>query len=155
MILQIKKTIVTKSWDKIGNSNLKRKLTASMKYYNEGIYGLSVFFPVDLGCMSSHSSKLQVKLVNGDVVEFSYVSKTDCGDYVTGTFVPLTDEEIRMPNAKETLKSNIDKLATYDWESIRITGSEYYSTIKPNKTKKITNPEQFFRNHILAIRSKL
>ena len=53
------------------------------------------------------------------------------------------------------MKENVETLKEFDWVSMRIQGTEYYTDILPRKSKKIKKPEQFFRQHVTAIDNKL
>lgn len=147
------KIISTENWVYFGSNTLNKKISGSLLKVND----MSVFIITyygDLGCFSEYSTTMKVKLSNGTVIEFSQISDTDCGDSPTARFIPLTREELKNPDYQIILDENIEQLKNYDWVTIRLTGSEYYTDITPLKTKKIENPEQFFRQHIIAAENK-
>ncbi len=49
------------------------------------------------------------------------------------------------------LDENLEMLKNYDWVTIRLSGSDYYTDLKPKVLKKIDHPEQFFRQHLIAV----
>lgn len=108
----------------------------------------------DIGCLSEYSSSIKIKLTNGDIIECSQISDTDCGDFPSANFIPLTKEQQKDPNYKEILAENLELLESFDWETIRLQGSKFYTDILPKPSKKILKPEQFFRQHLSAINSK-
>jgi len=145
------KRIETETWLSFGRTERYGLITGNMiKYKDITSFSLSLF-GIDLGCLSEYTSTIKVKLTNGDIVEFSQVSDTDCGNYPSGRFIPLTKEQLKLTQYKQILTNNLELLKSYDWETIRITGSKYYADLKPEKSKKIPNPEQFFRQHLVAI----
>ena len=143
------KKITTESWTKFGKDNSGRIISGKLIRVDE-LTVFSISYSGDLGCFSEYSSTMKVKLANGEVIEFSQISDTDCGDYPTARFIPLTREQLKDPEYKDVMTDNMELLKNYDWETIRLNGSEYYTDISPNQSKKITNPEQFFRQHIIA-----
>lgn len=114
----------------------------------------TISFSSDLGCLSEYSSTMKIKLTNGEIVEFSQISDTDCGDYPTARFIPLKKEQLKDPNFKALMGDNLDLLKQFDWETIRIQGTEYYTDIVPNVFRKIEKPEQFFRQHLISADKK-
>ena len=98
---------------------------------------------------------MKVKLSNDEIIEFIQASKTDCGSYINATFIPITKADLDNKDYLKLLKANVETLKEFDWVSIRITGTEYYTDILPRKSKKMKKPEQFFRQHFTAIDNKL
>lgn len=148
------KKIKTESWFKFGKS--------SMYYISGYIYKAPtpifyIRYSGDLGCLSKYRSTMMVKLTSGDVIQFTQITDTECGDNELAGFIPVNKDNLTKLTKAEinsTIKQNVSILKSYDWETIRIQGSKYYSDLKPNTTRKIENPEQFFRQHITAIESK-
>lgn len=149
------KSISTEIWSSFGVNSTKARLSGNASYYKDGIYSISLTISSNLGCMSQQRSTLKVKLSNGEVVEFIQVSKTDCGSTVVASFIPIMESEIKNENLKLLIEENVELLKEYDWVSMRIQGTEYYTDITPRKTKKIEKPEQFFRQHLTAISNEL
>jgi hypothetical protein len=145
------KSIDTELWDSFGRTEKTGVITGNMFKYKDLVYFSLILVGIDLGCLSEYTSTIKVKLTSGDVVEFSQVSDTDCGNYPSGRFIPLTREQLKLPQYQQLLTDNLELLKSYDWETIRITGSKYYTDIKPYQSKKIQNPSQFFRQHLIAI----
>ncbi len=149
------RSISTEMWNSFGVNSSRAKLSGMASYYKDGIYAITLSISSNLGCMSQQRSTLKVKLSNGEVIDFIQVSKTDCSNYVVASFIPISEAEIKNTNLKSLIKDNVDLLREYDWVSMRIQGTEYYTDIKPRKSKKIENPEQFFRQHLTAINNEL
>lgn len=149
------KSISTEMWNFFGVNSSKAKLSGRASYYKDGIYSITLNISSDLGCMSQQRSTLKVKLSNGEVIDFIQVSKTDCASYVVASFIPISEAEIKNANLKSLIKENVELLKEYDWVSMRIQGTEYYTDITPRKSKKIEKPEQFFRQHLSAISNEL
>jgi len=147
------KKIRTELWTRFAENSLRNYISGSMLKVND-LTVMLLSYSGDLGCLSEYSSTLKVKLTNGDIIEFSQISDTDCGDFPNANFIPLTKDQQKDPNFQEILDENIRLLATYDWETIRLNGSEYYTDLIPRSSNKIPNPEQFYRQHLSAIRSK-
>ena len=150
-----KKTITTDNWNSFGLSSTKSRLSGYINFYNEGIYGVTINIASDLGCMSQQRSTLKVKLSNNEVIEFVQVSKTDCGNLVFATFIPVFKEDLKSENFVDLIKENVEILKEFDWVTMRIQGTEYYTDITPRVTKNIPKPEQFFRQHLISIENKL
>lgn len=148
------KTILTEKWrnfaiDKVGNF-----ISGSLLQTPE-LLGLSITYSGDLGCLSEYSGKMEVKLANGDIVEFFQISDTDCSSsFQTASFIPTSREDMKKTNFKQIHDDNIELLKQYDWALIRLYGSKYNTTLTPNTTKNILKPEQFFRQHIIAAEQK-
>lgn len=149
------KTVNTESWINIGKSSTGSKLSGSMSFYKNKIYGVNIKLASDLGCMSEQSSTMKVKLSNDEIIEFIQVSNTDCGSYINATFIPIAKVDLKNEEYLELMKENVEILKQFDWVSIRIQGTEYYTDIMPRKSKKIEKPEQFFRQHFTAIQKEL
>ena len=144
-----KKTF-TESWMRFGENNINRSISGSLIRVDNLTF-FSFTYYGDLGCLSEYTSTLKVKLSNGSIIEFSQLTSTDCSSTApTARFIPLTREELKDPNYQSILDENIELLRNYDWVSMRLQGSEYYTDITPKESRNIPNPEQFFRQHILA-----
>ncbi len=147
------KKIRTKSWLKFGKNKLGRTISGSLIRVDD-LTVFSISYSGDLGCMSEYSTTMKVKLTNGEIIEFSQISDTDCGNYPTARFIPLKKEQLKDPSLKNILADNLYLLNQYDWETIRINGSEYYTDITPNPSRKMEKPEQFFRQHLISADKK-
>lgn len=147
------KKIRTESWSRFGKDKLNRTISGNLLQVNDLIV-FSISYTGDLGCLSEYNTTMKVKLINGDIIEFAQVSDTDCGDFSTASFIPVTKEQFKYPSFKNLMTDNLELLKQYDWETIRINGSEYYTDISPNPTRKMEKPEQFFRQHLIAAESK-
>jgi hypothetical protein len=143
------KKIRTDTWRSFGTNKMNNKISGNL-FRVDKLTVFTISYGGDLGCLSEYSSTMKVKLTNGDVIEFSQISDTDCGDYPSARFVPLTREELKNPDYQQLLDENIELLKQFDWVTIRLQGSEYYTDLTPNSTSKVPKPEQFFRQHILA-----
>lgn len=146
------KKVTTQYWARFGKDKLKNVLSGYVIKIDDN-YVVRVRSTGDLGCISSHSSKMVVKLSNGDLVEMAQIGDTDCGDSPLGMYILASrdattgSDDIFLAEQAE----NLQKLMQYDWEAIRLHGSKYYSDFTPNPTSKITQPEQFFRQHLSAL----
>lgn len=147
------KKIRTESWSKFGKNKLGRIISGNLIRVDD-LTVFSISYSGDLGCMSEYNTTMKVKLTNGEIIEFAQISDTDCGDYPTARFIPIKKEQLKDPNFKSILKDNLELLKQYDWETIRINGSEYYTDIIPNPSRKMEKPEQFFRQHIISADKK-
>lgn len=143
------KKIFTTSWGKFGVNATKNVVSGSLVRIAD-LLAFTINYSGDLGCLSEYSSTMKVKLTNGNVIEFAQISDTDCGDYPSAKFIPLTKEQQKDPNYKDIVAENIDQLRNFDWVTIRLQGSKYYTDLTPHVTKKVDKPEQFFRQHIIA-----
>lgn len=143
------KRITTENWSRFGKNTIGNTISGSLIRVDE----LTVFeisFTGDLGCLSEYSTTMKVKLTNGEIIEFAQLSDTDCGDYPTARFIPLTRDQMNDPDLYDIMADNLNKLKQYDWDTIRLDGTEYYTDITPNSSQKVEKPEQFFRQHIIA-----
>lgn len=143
------KNISTENWGGFGEDILKKSISGSLMRVDD-LTVFSIFYLGDLGCMSKYSTTMKVKLINGEIIEFCQISDTDCGDFVTVQFMPLTKDQLQDPNFKTLLSDNLKLLKQYDWETIRINGSKYYTDLTPSKSISLEKPEQFFRQHLIA-----
>jgi len=143
----------TESWSKFGKNKLGRTISGSLIRVDD-ITVFTISYYGDLGCLSEYNSTMKVKLTNGEIIEFSQISDTDCGDYPTARFIPIKKEQTKDPNFKDLLADNLEILKQFDWETIRIQGTEYYTDIIPNVSRKIEKPEQFFRQHLISADKK-
>ncbi|QXP79040.1 MULTISPECIES: hypothetical protein [Winogradskyella] len=143
----------TESWTKFGKNKLGKTINGSLIKVDD-ITVFTISYYGDLGCLSKYDSTMKVKLTNGEIIEFSQISDTDCGDYPTASFIPITKEQTKDPNFKDLLADNIEILKQFDWETIRIQGTKYYTDIIPNVSRKMEKPEQFFRQHLISADKK-
>tara|TARA_B100001146_G_scaffold223236_1_gene237422 strand:- start:89 stop:742 length:654 start_codon:yes stop_codon:yes gene_type:complete len=150
-----KKSIRTENWVSFALSSTKSRLSGYASYYNDGIFSVTLTLGSDLGCMSQQRSTLKVKLSNEEIIEFIQVSKTDCGNTVVASFAPITQPDLKNENYKDLIRQNVETLIENDWVTMRMQGTEYYTDITPRETRKVPKPEQFFRQHFLAIKNKL
>lgn len=151
------KKITTERWTGFGENNLRNTISASMLSLNDGIIGLHLSYRGDLGCFSERRSKLLVKLTNDEIIEFTQITRTDCSNTPSAIFWPLTSDELKLTveEIEDIVKDNLELLKNHDWETIRLHGSRYYTDINPKSSRRISNPEQFFRQHISAIQEKM
>lgn len=147
------KKIRTSNWSKFGRNKLGKSISGNLIRVND-LTVFSISYSGDLGCMSEYNTTMKVKLANGEIIEFSQISDTDCGDFPTVRFIPLKKKQLKDPNLKTLMAENLDLLKQYNWVTIRINGSEYYTDITPSVTRKIENPEQYFRQHLIAADKK-
>jgi len=146
------KKCTTKRWYKFGINNLKYTISGWL-FKKTDVIVFYIQYSDELGCFSQARSKMLVKLTNGEVIEFTQITDTECGENEIVGFIPVSKDEMKEGDYKELMKERIKTLKEYDWETIRLHGTEYYTDIKPNTTNSIDNPEQFFRQHIIAIES--
>ncbi|WP_066757900.1 hypothetical protein [Crocinitomix algicola] len=143
------KKITTERWSRFGVNNVSETISGYL-FRVDDLTVFSITYSGDLGCLSEYSTTMKVKLTNGNVIEFAQISDTECGDNETARFIPLTRDQLKDESFQSILDENIEQLKQFDWETIRINGSEYYTDISPKKSGKVPNPEQFFRQHIIA-----
>lgn len=147
------KKIKTETWTRFGENKFKSYISGSIIKIDD----LTVFiisYSGDLGCLSEYDGSLKIKLTNDEIIECAQISDTDCGDYPSAKYLPLTRDQLKDSDYKEIIHENINLLQTHDWEMIRLKGTEYYTDIYPRSSKKIEKPEQFFRQHLSATNSK-
>ncbi|MAO09730.1 MAG: hypothetical protein CMC07_02260 [Flavobacteriaceae bacterium] len=147
------KKIRTETWTKFGKNKLGRTINGSLARVDD-LTVFTISYSGDLGCLSEYSSTMKVKLTNGEIIEFSQISDSDCGDYPSARFIPLKKEQLKDPNYIDLLEDNLDILKQFDWETIRLQGTEYYTDIIPNVSRKMEKPEQFFRQHLISADKK-
>jgi len=150
------KTITTASWGNFGVSTKgKENLLKGFLVKQNGIVNFIMFYEGDIGCLEQFTT-IKVKLSNGEVIVFSKLNATDCENKYYSDFAPINvkEEEGSVAEMDKIMLDNLRKLEKFDWVVIRLNGSEYYVDIVPNKSKSIPNPEQFFRQHIIAANKK-
>tara|TARA_B100001167_G_C16678930_1_gene261385 strand:+ start:121 stop:771 length:651 start_codon:yes stop_codon:yes gene_type:complete len=144
------KKLITEPWRTFGKSE-KSKSISGFYVKMKDISGFQITYYGDLGCFSKNSTKMLVKLTSGDVIEMTFISDVDCNSsHHSGLFVPVNKDDLNNPDYESIMYENIALLKKYDWESIRIYGSKYYSDLKPNSTRKVEFPEQFFRQNLIV-----
>ncbi len=147
-------TVTTEMWQNFGKASSGYRLSGMItKNDKTDVIFFRIFFTGDLGCLSQSSSKLSVKLSNDEIIEFTQLSKTDCSKAPIAVFVPLKESDLDLPEEvyNQIATDNVEQLKKYEWTIIRLSGSEYYTNIEPEPTRRIKNPEQFFIKHIEAI----
>jgi hypothetical protein len=146
--------ITTGNWGNFGKAKHDSSLKISGNLVKaDGIIAFDIFYQEDLGCIEDGISTMNVKLINGEIINFINISN-DCKSSQTFRFLPMKREDFNDENFKKIIEVNLAKLQKSDWEVIRITGAEFYVDIIPNKTPVIKEPEQFFRQHINAVHKK-
>ena len=150
-----KKSYKTAQWSSFGISETRTKMSGYATFYNEGIYAINLIIPTDLGCMSENRSTLKVKLSNGEVVDFIQVSDTDCGSNIFASFIPVSRAVLDSGKLLEPIKESVKTLKEFDWVTIRVEGTKYYLDFVPRVSRRMPNPEQFFRQHLISIDNKL
>ena len=143
------KIITTDNWLNFGIDKLDHHISGNLISVDD-LTVFAITYDGNLGCMAEHSTTLKVKLTNGKIIEFSQISNTDCGRNASAKFMPFKKKQIKDPNFKNLMIENLTLLEQYDWEVIRIKGSEHQIDIKPNLSSEIEKPEQFFRQHLIA-----
>ncbi|EDM43996.1 hypothetical protein SCB49_10412 [unidentified eubacterium SCB49] len=143
------KKILTELWTRFGETKTNKTISGYLIRVDD-LTVFSIAYSGDLGCLSEYNSTMKVKLTNGEIIEFAQISDTDCGDYPTARFIPVTRDQMKNPTFKEIMNENLSLLKDYDWVTIRINGSEYYTDITPKVSRKMDKPEQFFRQHITS-----
>jgi len=143
------KKISTEAWSRFGENSSKKTISGNLIRVDD-LTVFSISYTGDLGCLSEYSTTMKVKLTNGEIIEFSQISDTDCGGYISARFLPVTRDQLKDPNFKDIMKDNLTMLKSYDWVTIRINGSEYYTDITPKISRKMEKPEQFFRQHLIS-----
>lgn len=151
--------ITSETWYYMGEDGFG-DISMNMRRTDDGFLEVILEYWGDLGCcLNLHSSSLLVTLTSGDIIEFMQVSETDCNsDSPEAKFWPCTKEESRMSDSVEELQDimsgKIKLLKQYDWKTIRIHG-RCPTDVVPKITRGIKNPEQFFRQHIMAIEAEI
>ncbi|WP_088339623.1 hypothetical protein [Robiginitalea sediminis] len=146
-----KKSASTETWNSFARGPLT-SLSGSAYMTETGIISFPFIVSGDLGCLVKWQSTMQIKLSNDAVVTLTYISDTDCGDVVLGSWVALEPTDAENPNFESIISENNELLKTYDWVKIRVTGSDVYADLEPrNSNRSMPNPEQFFRQHIIAL----
>lgn len=144
------KSIYTDSWYNFGSNELEKSISGSIRSV-DGLITINLTYYGDL-CLVQGGSMASIKLTNGDIIKCIFIDETNCnGSSTGGYFAPLDHDQVNATNYKSIMEDNINLLAKYDWELIRIQGKEYYTDIHPKVSDKIDHPEQFFRQHISAI----
>ena len=206
----------TENWYGIGENRNGDKVSGQLLKIDGLIYFSILFSPgLNLGCAVEQESTMEIKLTNSAIVEFIYINDTKCDNFGSLLFLPISVDELINESDQEEkqimsntllehmvlkhMDAKMDLLKKYDWEIIRIRGSEGYTDFKPNyspgkgiwnldsdslknklkkpklyfqryynqtgygdgawavsdnKLQKIQNPEQFFRQHLIAIDQK-
>jgi len=89
----------------------------------------------DVGCLSEHSTKILIKLTDGEIIECKQLSDTDCSDRPSARFIFVSDDQMKMDesNLQEILGENLQKLLSTPVEKIRIYATDGYIDMKPHK----------------------
>lgn len=143
------KKITTENWAHFGINKKGKTISGSMLIVND-LATFLISFTGDLGCLSRYSSTMKVKLSNGKIIEFAQISDTKCGDQPLATFIPVRQDQTKDPNLKKLIAQNLSLLRQYDWITIRLEGTQFYTDLAPNSTNKVKKPAQFFRQHLIA-----
>jgi len=154
------KSLFTEYWLNFGVDKSRGFLSGNISYMESeygGFYYLSLMFTGKIGCSLKYG-KLLIKLKNGELIEMINTSDIDCGMFKGIYFGSgeLGQDVYNMP-IEEVVKlqeSIFNSLLEDEWELIRLWGSDYYTDIYPNETRKIKNPSAFFQKHIQAIQDK-
>lgn len=163
-------TIRTDTWNRIGvnpNTWSRHTINAYLLSVGENIIVVNIRYSGDLGCLSQDRSKLLVKLENNEVIEFIQVSRTNCSSngqsarFLLHSYYDLIEaQDIQniqdingLTGLYDSINEQIELLYKYDWISMRLIGSRHRADLSVNPTRRVRNPEQFFRQHIQAIRN--
>lgn len=148
------KTFTTERWSRFAQDEARGTLSAMLLLVDEGVISLGVFYTKDLGCLSQNRSTLEVKLANGEVVEFTQFSRTDCSNSPSAFFIPVGADELKSLSVEEVKTLVAERYAAmkeHDWSIIRLRGTNYYTDLKPLQSRTVERPEQFFRLHLTSI----
>ena len=146
-------SVTTKNWVAFGTNSTYNMLSGYV-FQKATVPVFYFIYTGDLGCMSKYRSTMKVKLSSGDIIDFIQITDTECGENELVGFMACTKDDLNN-DYKSVIDDNLKLLKAYDWETIRIQGTEYYTDIKPRTTRKIEKPEQFFRQHIIALQRNL
>lgn len=115
----------------IGRAKTKDRFHASLARNGDYNFFMIKSITADLGCMVSMKSSVQLKMADGEILEFIHIGDTDCSDgapfrafLVEGELEGLKDSEL-MQLQEETIR----KLKSKPVNLIRVKGSEYYADI--------------------------
>jgi hypothetical protein len=149
-------TITTSKTKDFGYDDFRHFISGYVSYSNNKTW-IHITYKGDLGCLSEYRSSLTIKLSSGDIVECAQVSNTDCNSssIQKATFILASRAEIDADEWMDAIRINRELLRMYDWELVRLQGTEYYSDLKPHKYRRLENPEHFFKAHLLKIDNQL
>jgi len=146
-------TTTTEEWRYFGSDKKNVAISGSLKKVDD-IYQISILYQGDLGCLLRDKSVLSIKLSNGQIIECIQISKSDCASIQKATFIPVSLTQLNKQGFHLMMNENIELLAAYNWEMMRIQGADRYADVYPSQTKKVQEPEQFFRQHLSALNRK-
>lgn len=104
-------------------------------------------------CFSRNRSFVKIKLADDSILDMVQLSDTECADYGTVYFVPLSEEESKMDTWKDIIRTNYEKLTSQEWKLIRIYSTKGYFELKPEATRKNESPQTFFIDAAESIES--
>jgi hypothetical protein len=105
------------------------------------------------GCYSEYEGKMEIKLTDGEIIELTQFSDTECGDVGYVGYVALTREQTKMSKdiASEIMEENMDKLCSQPWTLMRIHKTEFYHDYPPVSYRKLREPEKLFIDAYKAV----
>lgn len=139
----------TDLWNSFGKSDSKAWLTGNVRGTTD-LTALNLSISTDIGCLSQMKSRGQIRLINDEIIDITFVGKTDCGSYPSGLFLPLTEEELEVGGYESLLRDRMELLSSAPWQVIRIYGTKGYIDFEPAKSKRFASNE-FFMNHLKSV----
>mgnify|MGYP006125900385 CR=1 FL=1 len=160
-------TLITEKWRRWTTNNGRSGIGMFQSYLNGNAKALDlmgvqliafrIHYSGDLGCLSNSSSKMLVRLENGNVITLYHMGETDCDlDGQTGYYSPIKMENIENAKNLDDLQYDINEvlnaLVESNVEKIRLVGSRSYTEQIPSSKHRMGNASAFFKEHIIAIR---
>lgn len=89
------------------------------------IYNFSIITRAKyLGCLSEYDGKCILLFENGETLELTQISDTNCGDFLSAIYVFYSRDQINDPALRDIALKNYEKISTTPVKKIRIYGTE-------------------------------
>ena len=130
---KVKKTYLTLTAPDDRTSATTTRMSFSRKENGTEIYYLNFMVFADLGCMSKYDGKATILFEDGETLELTQISDTDCSGTANATYLIIPRniyEEGDLDTISIVQNQSLKKLENKNISKIRINGTKFYKDLE-------------------------
>jgi hypothetical protein len=130
---KVKKTTLTLTEPGDRTAATTTRMSFTSKENGAEIYFLNFMVFADLGCMSKYDGKATILFEDGETLELTQISDTDCSDTANATYLIVPRnvyEEGNMESFNIVQNQSLKMLENKNVSKIRITGTKFFKNIE-------------------------
>jgi hypothetical protein len=130
---KVKKTTLTLTPPEDRTSYVTTSMSFSRREDGTEIYYLSFTVSDDLGCMSKYDGKATILFEDGETLELTQISDTNCSDFARSTYLIIPRkifEEGDLESISIVQNQSLKMLENKNVSKVRINGTKYYKDLE-------------------------